>query len=72
MPSTLADYTTYNYKFTDTLSKGFSYNSDSITVNVVKSDGTKVEITRQSKITASTYDDANGTTITVEITDVKN
>ncbi|HJC15743.1 MAG TPA: isopeptide-forming domain-containing fimbrial protein [Candidatus Fusicatenibacter intestinigallinarum] len=71
MPSTLADYTTYNYKFTDTLSKGFSYNSDSITVNVVKSDGTKVEITRQSKITASTYDDANGTTITVEITDVK-
>lgn len=72
MPSTLADYATYNYKFTDTLSKGFTYNSGSITVNVVKSDGTEeVDITSQCLITHSTYNETNGTTITVEISNVK-
>lgn len=72
MPSTLADYATYNYKFTDTLSKGFTYNSGSITVNVVKNDGTEgVDITSQCLITPSTYNETNGTTITVEISDVK-
>lgn len=41
MPSRIADYKTYTYLFTDTLSKGLSYDKDSIRVAVNDKDVTK-------------------------------
>lgn len=65
VPSTIADYATYFYKFTDTLSKGLTYNDDlTVTVN-------GVDATKYFYVDDSEYSATNGTTITVSIKDLK-
>lgn len=70
MPTTLADYGTYSYKFTDTLSKGFSFNND-VKVYKVPAQGERTEITSSFEVNAGAYDETNGTTITITCEDVK-
>ena len=70
MPTTLADYGTYSYKFTDTLSKGFSFNND-VKVYKVTDGGERTEITGFFQVNAGAYDETNGTTITITCEDVK-
>ena len=70
MPTTLADYDTYSYKFTDTLSKGFSFNND-VKVYKVTAQGERTEITSSFEVNAGAYDETNGTTITITCEDVK-
>lgn len=70
MPTTLADYGTYSYKFTDTLSKGFSFNND-VKVYKVPAQGERTEITGSFEVSAGAYDETNGTTITITCEDVK-
>lgn len=70
MPTTLADYGTYSYKFTDTLSKGFSFNND-VKVYKVPAQGERTEITGFFQVDAGAYDETNGTTITITCNDVK-
>ena len=70
MPTTLADYGTYSYKFTDTLSKGFSFNHD-VKVYKVTEQGDRTEITNSFEVNAGEYDETNGTTITITCEDVK-
>lgn len=70
MPTTLADYDTYSYKFTDTLSKGFSFNND-VKVYKVPAQGERTEITSSFEVNAGAYDETNGTTITITCEDVK-
>ena len=65
MPTNLADYNTYFYKFTDTLTKGLTYNEDSLKVTV---DGT--DATNYFYKSATTYSETDGTTITVSIADI--
>jgi len=66
MPSNIADYKTYYYMFTDTLSKGLTYKPDSIKVTVNGEDVTKYFYKE-----VGTYDATNGTTIRVGIIDLK-
>lgn len=66
MPSNIADYDTYYYVFTDTLSKGLYLTSlDDFTVTVNGKD-----VTKYFYIYATDYDATNGTTITVGIQDI--
>lgn len=67
MPSNIADYKTYYYMFTDTLSKGLTYKADSIKVTV----NDDVEVTNYFYKGVGTYDATNGTTIRVGIIDLK-
>ena len=64
MPSNVEDFKEYFYRFTDTLSKGLTYNNNA----VVKVNG--VPVTEYFYIHASTYSETNGTTITVAIKDL--
>ncbi len=64
--SQIGSYVTYYYKFTDTLSKGLTYKENSLTVTIGATDVT-AHFTRN----IGTYDATNGTTITVEIVDLK-
>ena len=66
MPSNIADYKTYYYMFTDTLSKGLTYKNDSIKVTVNGEDVTKYFYKGVGK-----YDETAGTTIEVGILDLK-
>ncbi len=66
MPSNIADYKTYFYKFTDTLSKGLTYKDESIKVTV-----NGVDVTKYFYKNAGTYDETTGTEIVVSIKDVK-
>ena len=70
MPTTLADYGTYRYEFTDTLSKGFSFNND-VEVYKVTAGGERTTITDSFEVNAGTYDRTNGTTIIITCNDVK-
>ena len=64
LPVNIGDYDTYFYRFTDTLSKGLTYNKDlKITVN-------GVDVTKYFYINATDYDAENGTVITVAIQDL--
>lgn len=66
MPSNIADYKTYFYKFTDTLSKGLTYKENSIKVTV-----NDVDVTNYFYKGVGTYNETTGTTIEVSIQDVK-
>lgn len=66
MPSNIADYKTYFYKFTDTLSKGLTYKVDSIRVTV-----NGVDVTDYFYKNVGTYNEETGTEIVVSIQDVK-
>lgn len=65
LPTNLDDYNTYYYVFTDTLSKGLTFNDD-VKVTV---DGK--DVTNYFYVNATQYDAENGTTITVGIQDIK-
>ncbi|MBQ0133942.1 MAG: isopeptide-forming domain-containing fimbrial protein [Clostridiales bacterium] len=63
VPTRIADYNTYYYKFTDTLSTGLTYKEDmKVTVN-------GVDVTKYFSIKPEAAD--NGTVITVSIKDLK-
>lgn len=68
----LPSYTTYYYKFTDTLSAGLTANSTSVAVTV-KTDGTEYTVASSSYTTTLATDtDTGGTsTLGVEFTDLK-
>lgn len=66
MPSNIADYKTYYYMFTDTLSKGLTYKENSINVTV-----NGVDVTKYFYKGVGTYDETAGTTIEVGIQDLK-
>ena len=66
MPSNIADYKTYYYMFTDTLSKGLTYKENSIKVTV-----NGVDVTNYFYKGVGTYDETTGTTIRVGILDLK-
>ena len=66
MPSNIADYKTYYYMFTDTLSKGLTYKENSINVTV-----NGVDVTTYFYKGVGTYDETTGTTIEVGILDLK-
>lgn len=66
MPSNIADYKTYFYKFTDTLSKGLTYKENSIKVTV-----NGVDVTKYFYKGVGTYNETTGTTIEVSILDIK-
>ena len=66
MPSNIADYKTYYYMFTDTLSKGLTYKENSINVTV-----NGVDVTKYFYKGVGTYDETTGTTIEVGIIDLK-
>lgn len=66
MPSNIADYKTYYYMFTDTLSKGLTYKENSINVTV-----NGVDVTKYFYKGVGTYDATTGTTIEVGIIDLK-
>lgn len=64
IPTTIDTYLTYYYAFTDTLSKGLTYNDDMvITVN-------GVDVTEYFYIEAGAYDAVNGTAIYAGIQDI--
>lgn len=65
LPSNVEDFKEYFYRFTDTLSKGLSYNDNSA---VVKVNG--VVVTDYFYIDEGTYSDTTGTTITIAIQDL--
>lgn len=66
MPSNIADYKTYYYMFTDTLSKGLTYKENSIKVTV-----NGVDVTKYFYKGVGEYDETTGTTIEVGILDLK-
>ena len=67
LPENLADYTTYTYKITDTLSDGLTYNNDARVYFVYPGFDFWVEVNEHPNVTVSN----NGQTLTVEISDVK-
>ncbi len=66
MPSNIADYKTYYYMFTDTLSKGLTYKENSIKVTV-----NDVDVTKYFCKGVGDYNETTGTTIEVGILDLK-
>lgn len=66
MPSNIADYKTYYYMFTDTLSKGLTYKENSIKVTV-----NGIDVTKYFYKGVGEYDETTGTTIEVGIVDLK-
>ncbi len=66
MPSNIADYKTYYYMFTDTLSKGLTYKENSIKVTVNGKD-----VTKYFYKGVGAYNETTGTTIEVGILDIK-
>lgn len=72
MPSNIADYKEYYYKFTDTLSKGLTYKPGTISVSVNGVDVTTYFSHSESGNGAAVVKNADGTTtIQVGIQDVK-
>lgn len=80
MPENIGDYTGYYYKFTDTLSKGFTVDSNSFEIVVhvydenngetkYKLDGITPDVVAVAEGTTGDY--AGGSTITVAITNLK-
>ena len=65
MPSNIADYNEYYYVFTDTLSKGLTFDPESVVVTV-----DEVDVTKYFHISATEYDKEAGTTITIGIQDI--
>lgn len=67
----IADYTTYKYTFVDELSKGFTFNADSVEVYVGKTkvDAGKYKVTSESISDAGDYND--GTRVRVAFDNLK-
>lgn len=65
MPSNIADYTTYKYIFTDTMSKGLTYTDNNAKITIGTTD-----VTSSFKETVTTNTDGT-TTVTWECTDLK-
>lgn len=67
----IADYKTYKYAFVDELSKGFTFNADSVEVYVgtTKVDATKYTVTQETITDAGKYQD--GTRIRVAFANLK-
>ena len=65
MPTDIADYGTYFYQFTDTMSKGLTYKADSLKITVGDKD-----VTSYFYKDVSTYNATTGTTIKVTIADL--
>lgn len=64
LPSNVEDFKEYFYRFTDTLSKGLTYNDDAqVTVN-------GKDVTKYFYINEGTYSETAGTTITIAIQDL--
>lgn len=70
VPNRIADYATYYYKFTDTLSKGLTYKADSLQVQL-KNGSASENVTSYFYVNATPYSEDSGTTITVAIGDLK-
>lgn len=66
----LPSYTTYYYKFTDTLSVGLTANSTSVAVTV-KTDGTEYTVASNSYTTSLVSNTDGTSTLGVEFTDLK-
>ena len=64
-PTNIGDYNTYYYVFTDTLSKGLSYNEGTVRVMVGG-----VDVTKYFYVNATEYSETTGTTLTVGIQDL--
>jgi fimbrial isopeptide formation D2 family protein/LPXTG-motif cell wall-anchored protein len=64
MPNNIADYTTYKYVFTDTMSKGLTYTAKSATIKIGETN-----VTGSFEETATTNED--GTTVTWTCNDLK-
>lgn len=82
MPSNIGLYNQYFYKFTDTLSKGLTYNSDlEVYVgsktdtdekgNILYDEDALVSVKDNTKIVSTEYDEAAGTEIVASISDIK-
>lgn len=70
LPSNIDDYKEYTYLFTDTLSKGLTYNENSIKVCIVN--GTdEIDVTQYFYKNTGSYDEDNGTPLTVGISNLK-
>lgn len=74
LPSNYEDYTTYYYKFTDTLSKGLTYDEDSANLTVTaytsSNDTTGTNITSSFTVASTTNTDGT-TTLTLVCKDLK-
>ncbi|MGM9608115.1 MAG: SpaH/EbpB family LPXTG-anchored major pilin [Oscillospiraceae bacterium] len=69
LPTNFADYNTYYYVFTDTLSKGLTYKNN-VKVEIVNGE-TATDVTQYFYVSATEYSETTGTTITVGIQDIK-
>ena len=69
LPTNLDDYNTYYYVFTDTLSKGLTFNKD-VKVEIVNGEA-KTDVTKYFYASATEYSVTDGTTITIGIQDIK-
>lgn len=73
LPSNLAFYDTYFYRFNDTMSKGLTYNEDAkVFIMNADADGNtnSIDVTDYFWINATEYDPVNGTQITIAIQDL--
>lgn len=70
IPSRIADYATYYYKFADTLSKGLTYKNNSLKVEL-KNGEKREDITQYFYTQIGEYHAQNGTAIQVAIADLK-
>ena len=70
LPENYATYTSYEYIFHDTMSKGLTFDSDSVEIYLGdEKNGTKIDA---NKYTVSSQSDANGVTeITIKFADLK-
>ena len=69
LPSNIAFYDTYFYRFNDTMSKGLTFNND-VKVTIKNTGKPDVDVTQYFWIGATKYDPVNGTQITIAIQDL--
>ena len=69
LPSNIAFYDTYFYRFNDTMSKGLTFNND-VKVTIKNAGKPDVDVTQYFWINATKYDPVNGTQITIAIQDL--
>ena len=69
LPSNIAFYDTYFYRFNDTMSKGLTFNND-VKVTIKNAGKPDVDVTQYFWIGATEYDAVNGTEITIAIQDL--
>ena len=69
LPSNIAFYDTYFYRFNDTMSKGLTFNND-VVVTIKNAGKPDVVVTEYFWINATTYNPTTGTQITIAIQDL--